>query len=120
MYEKNVARIRVRGGGHTALALTELNAYVTQHIVPRATDIIYASSPVFTRLESQNREPFTGNSLVQRTVNVGELAGDFMNKGDAVNIDFVVTDAAITAAMKVAWVNITLLAMRYAEGVGRN
>lgn len=77
--------------------------------IPVATKaIIYASSPVFARLESQNHEPFTGNSLVQRPIIVGELNGDFMQKGDTVNIDFVTTDAAITAAMKVAWVNITL------------
>ena len=39
---------------------------------------------------------------------MGELQGDFMGKGESVNIDFVKTDAAITADMKVAWVNITL------------
>jgi hypothetical protein len=53
-------------------------------------------------------DKFTGNSRVQQPIIVGELNGDFMGKGDSVNIDFVTTDAAITCDMKVAWVNLTL------------
>ena len=77
--------------------------------------MIYASSPVFTRLSQQNAEKFTGNSRVRRPIIVGELNGDFMGRGEAIDISFVTTDAAITCDMKVAWVNITLLAMRAAE-----
>jgi hypothetical protein len=73
-----------------------------------ATDVIYSASPVFTRLESQNHEPFTGNSRVTETITVGELNGGFMGKGEEVNIDFCTTDAGIYADMKVAWVNVTL------------
>ena len=91
-----------------ALQLTELDAYVNDHIVNRTTDIIYASSPVFTRLSTQRAEKFTGNSRVRRPVIVGELNGDFMARGEGVNIDFVVTDAALTVNMVVAWVNISL------------
>ena len=91
-----------------SLQLTELNAYVLQKIVPRTTEIIYASSPIFSRLSTQNAEKFTGNSIVQRPVIVGELNGDFMSRGEGVNIDFVTTDAALTVAMTVAWVNISL------------
>ena len=39
---------------------------------------------------------------------MGELNGDFLSKGDTMDISFVTTDAAITCDMKVAWVNITL------------
>jgi len=91
-----------------SLQLTELDAYVYDHIVSRTTDIIYASSPVFVRLSTKNAEKFTGNSRVRRPVIVGELNGDFMQRGEGVNIDFVTTDAAITVNMTVAWVNITL------------
>lgn len=91
-----------------ALQLTELDAYVNRKIAPYAADVIYAASPVLTRLESQNHEPFTGNSRVQETIIVGELNGGFMGKGEEVNIDFVTTDAAIYCDMRVAWVNITL------------
>lgn len=70
--------------------------------------MIYASSPVFTRLSQQNAEKFTGNSRVRRPIIVGELNGDFMGRGETMDISFVTTDAAITCDMKVAWVNITL------------
>ena len=70
--------------------------------------MIYASSPVFTRLSQQNAEKFTGNSRVRRPIIVGELNGDFMGRGETVDISFVTTDAAITCDMKVAWVNIML------------
>jgi hypothetical protein len=91
-----------------ALQLTELDAYVFDHIVDKTTDVIYASSPVFTRLSQQNAEKFTGNSRVRRPIIVGELNGDFMGRGETMDISFVTTDAAITCDMKVAWVNITL------------
>ena len=78
------------------------------HIAPRSTDIIYAASPVFTRLSTRNAEKFTGNSRIRRPVIVGELNGDFMARGEGVNIDFVTTDAALAVNMTVAWVNITL------------
>ncbi len=91
-----------------ALQLTELDAYVHDHIVDRTTDIIYANSPVLTRLTTKNAEKFTGNSRVRRPVIVGELNGDFMKRGEGVDIGFVTTDAAITCDLKVAWVNITL------------
>lgn len=71
--------------------------------------MIYASSPVFARLESQNRQDFTGNSRVRQNITVGKLRADFMGRGEAMNIDFVTTDAAIYVDMKVAWVNITLV-----------
>jgi len=91
-----------------ALNLTELDAYVNDHIVDKTTDVIYASSPVLTRLTTKNAEKFTGNSRIRRPIIVGELNGDFMARGEGVNIDFVTTDAALAVNMTVAWVNITL------------
>jgi len=92
-----------------ALQLTELDSYVNQKIAPESVDVVYASSPVFSRLESQNRQDFTGNSRVRQNIIVGKLNADFMGRGGAMNIDFVTTDAAIYVDMKVAWVNITLV-----------
>lgn len=60
------------------------------------------------RFSTKNAEKFTGNSRVRRPIIVGELNGDFMTRGEGVNIDFVTTDAALTINMTVAWVNITL------------
>jgi hypothetical protein len=91
-----------------SIALTELDAYVNDHIANKVTDVIYASSPVFTRLSTQCAEKFSGNTRVRRPIIVGELNGDFMGRGETMDITFVTTDAAITADLKVAWVNVTL------------
>jgi hypothetical protein len=91
-----------------SLQLSELDAYVHDHIAPSTADVIYGSDPAFVRFSQQNREDFTGNSRVRQPIIVGELNGDFMGKGEGMNIDFVKTDAAITCDMKVAWVAIAL------------
>lgn len=91
-----------------SLQLTELDAYVHDRIAPESVDVVYAASPVLTRFSQRNSEKFTGNTRVRQPIVVGELNGDFMGKGEAMDIAFVTTDAAITADMKVAWVNITL------------
>ena len=52
-----------------ALQLQDLDAYVSRKISPFCADVIYASDPLFVRLESQNREPFTGNARVSETIN---------------------------------------------------
>lgn len=57
------------------------------------------------RAEGRGQRPRSQHSGI-----VGELNGDFMARGEGVNIDFVTTDAAITGNMVVAWVNISLLA----------
>lgn len=81
---------------------------VHSHIVARTTDVIYGSDPFFTRLSTNNAERFTGNSRIQRPIIVGELNGDFMGRGEQMDISFVTTDAALAVNMSVAWVNITL------------
>jgi len=72
------------------------------------TDVVYATSPVFTRLSQQNAEKFSGNSQIRRPIIVGMLNGGVIGRGGSVPVDFVVTDAALTALMKVYWVGITL------------
>src|SRR5580698_4339041 len=91
-----------------ALSLQELSAYVTQYIVPKTTDVIFLNSPVFTRLHSARQEKFQGGLQIQRPIIVGELNGDFVSRGGAMNIDFVTTDTALVENMTLAWVNITL------------
>ena len=93
-----------------SLQLSDLDAYVVRKVSPYCADIIYASDPLFVRLESQNREPFTGNSRVSEVVLIGELNGGFMGKGESVDIKYVTTEAAIVVDMRMAWVNITLYA----------
>lgn len=91
-----------------ALQLTELDAYVYDKISPVVTDVIYATSPIFTRLSTKNAEKFSGNTRVRRTVIVGELNGDALGRGETMTIGFVTTDCAITCDLKVYWVDITL------------
>lgn len=91
-----------------ALSLTELDAYTLKYIVPRTTDVIFLNSPVFTRLHTQNMERFNGGLQIQRPIIVGELNGDALGRGDAMNIDFVTTDTALVVDIKAYYVNITL------------
>jgi len=91
-----------------ALTLTELDAYTLKYIVPKTTDTIYLNSPVFTRLQSRNKQKFTGGLQIQRPIIVGKLNGDALGRGEAMNIDFVTTDTALVVDLKVYYVNITL------------
>lgn len=91
-----------------ALTLTELNAYVHQKIVDKTTDTIFKNSPVFTRLHTKNMERFNGGLQIQRPIIVGELNGDALGRGEAMNIDFVTTDTAIVEDMRVYYTNISL------------
>lgn len=91
-----------------ALALTEINAYTLQKIVPKTTDTIYKNSPVFTRLHTKNMERFNGCLYIQRPIIFGELNGDAVGRGQGFNIDFVQTDTALVNQMKLYYVNISL------------
>jgi len=59
-------------------------------------------------LSQQNAERFSGNTQIRRPIIVGELSGDALARGETMDIDFVTTDAAITAQLKVYWVAITV------------
>jgi hypothetical protein len=91
-----------------ALTLTELQAYVTQFIVPKTTDVIFLNSPVFTRLHTRNMEKFAGGLQIQRPIIVGELNGDAIGRGEGMNIDFVTTDTALVLNLTLYYVGITL------------
>jgi len=91
-----------------ALTLQELQSYVHNHIVDKTTDVIFKNSPVFTRLHTERMERFTGGLQIQRPIIVGELNGDAIGRGEAMNIDFVTTDTALVMNMTLYYVNITL------------
>lgn len=91
-----------------ALTLSEITAYTYTYIVPKSTDIIYKNSPVLTRLQQKNMERFSGGLQIQRPIIVGELNGDAIGRGEAMNIDFVTTDSALVENMKLYYVNISL------------
>lgn len=91
-----------------ALTLTEISAYTNTYIVPKSTDTIFKNSPVLTRLQQKNMERFAGGLQIQRPIIVGELNGDAIGRGEAMNIDFVTTDSALVENMKLYYVNISL------------
>jgi hypothetical protein len=90
------------------LTLQDLTAYTNTFIVPKTTDTIYANSAPFTRLSARNQERFSGGLQIQRPIIVGELHGDAVGRGEAMNIDYVTTDTALVADLKVYYVGITL------------
>ncbi len=103
-----------------ALALTDLNAFTTQEVVPRTTDVIFKQSPLFTRLLTKNRVGFEGGKYIQKPLTFAELNGDFFTKDDAFNTAYVKTETAFTVNMKFAYVNITLYGQDNVLGRGRN
>lgn len=94
-----------------AIPLLEINAFTHNYIVPLTTDTIFKNSPVFTRLQSKRMQRFSGGNAIQRPITIGELNGDAIGRGDAVNIDFIATEAALVLNMKAYWVNITLFGL---------
>jgi len=91
-----------------SLQLPDLQAYVTNMVVPRATDIIYKNSPVFVRLHTNQMERFTGGLQIQRTIIVGKLLGGAFGRGAAFPLDFVTTESALLVDMKGYGLNITI------------
>ena len=53
-------------------------------------------------------ERFSGGLYIQRPIIYNELNGDAVGRGEAFNIDYVVTDTALVNYLKVYYVNITL------------
>jgi hypothetical protein len=47
-----------------ALSWNDITGKVQSHIVPRLVDNVYKSSPVFTRLRTQNAERFEGGNTI--------------------------------------------------------
>lgn len=91
-----------------SLAVAELDAFVQNKIIAKTTDIIYKNSPVFTRLHTQQAEQFSGGLQIRRPIIVGRLNGDAIGRGEAMDISFVTTDAALAANMTLYYVNISV------------
>lgn len=103
-----------------ALSLQEINAYTTQEIVPRTTDVIFKKSPLLVRLLNRNMVNFDGGLYIQRPLMYQNLNGGFFSKGDTFNIAAVVTDTAVTVNMKYAYVSIFLSGTDDVLNRGRN
>ncbi|NJL72283.1 MAG: phage major capsid protein [Candidatus Competibacteraceae bacterium] len=92
-----------------ALTLTDFNAYTTQMIVPKITDVIYKNDPLLARLQSRNRMRFSGGQYIQRPLMYQKLNGGAFSRGSNFNIDYVQAETALTAYMKFYYVAVTLL-----------
>ena len=92
-----------------AVPIPGINAYTHNLIVPKATDTVYNSSPVFVRLSKQKRNTYTGGLLIQRPIIVGKLAGKAVGPGESAPADIVTTETALRVAMRLYLVNVPLL-----------
>jgi hypothetical protein len=90
------------------LALAELNAYTTDDIVPKATDVIFKKSPLLVRMLSRNTVNFDGGMHILRPLVYAELFGGFFSKGDTLNISYAQTDTAFSVTPKYAYCSIFL------------
>jgi hypothetical protein len=86
-----------------------LNAFTTQYIVPKTTDVIFKNDPLFIRLMAQNKMNFEGGLNIQRPIIFGELAAGFFTRGDQFDTGYRNTDTAFSVNMKFGYVNVTLL-----------
>lgn len=92
-----------------ALTYSEINAYTTQHIVPKSTDVIFKNDPLFVRLLSRNKVNFEGGLWIQRPLMYAALASGFFGRGDQFDTAYRQTDTALSVNMKFGYVNVTLL-----------
>ena len=90
------------------LSITEVNALTNIYIVPKTTDTIFKNDPLLTRLLNRRKITFQGGQLIQRPLIYADLNGDFFDRGNTFNVSYVLTDTALQANMKYAYVNITL------------
>jgi hypothetical protein len=103
-----------------ALAITEINAFTQQELVPRTTDVIFKQSPLFVRLMNRRTIKVDGGTQIQRPIQYAKLNGGFFSRGDSFNTAFVQTDTAFLVNWKHAYVNITLYGTDDVLNRGRN
>ena len=92
-----------------ALTYSEINAYTTNYIVPKSTDVIFKNDPLFVRLMSRNKVNFEGGLAIQRPIMYAALANGFFSRGDQFDTAYRQTDTAFQVNMKFGYVNVTLL-----------
>ena len=92
-----------------ALTYSEINAFTTNHIVPKTTDVIFKNDPTFVRLMSRNKVNFEGGLAIQRPIMYAALASGFFSRGDQFDTAYRQTDTAFLVNMKFGYVNVTLM-----------
>jgi hypothetical protein len=111
-----------------ALTYDDISSKTNKFIVPRLVDNVYKSSPIFTRLRTQNMERFEGGTSIKHPIMYAELKGGPFTRGGTFDISYVQTDTALEVNVKYYYVSATLYgtdnvinrgpdaAMSYVEG----
>jgi hypothetical protein len=101
-----------------AVPIPGINAFTHNMIVPKATDLVYQQSPVFTRLRAQRRNTFRGGLVIQRPVIIGKLAGRAVGPGEGAPPEIITTETALRVAMRLYLVNVPLLGYNAMQNSG--
>jgi hypothetical protein len=84
------------------LTWDDITGKVQRHIVPRLIDVVYKSSPVFTRIRTKCAERFEGGTKISQPIAYAELNGDAYKRGGQFKTEYVQTDTN----QKSVWGNI--------------
>jgi hypothetical protein len=91
-----------------ALTYDDITSKTNKFIVPGLVDTVYKSSPVFTRLRTQNMERFEGGTSIRHPIMYAELKGGPFTRGGSFDTSYVQTDTALEVLVKYYYVNVTL------------
>jgi hypothetical protein len=90
-----------------ALTYDDITSKVQRHIIPRLIDVIYLSSPVFTRIRSKCAERFEGGTSISQPIAYAEVNGDAYARGVPFNTAYVQTDTALAVTPKYYYTNVS-------------
>lgn len=88
------------------LTWDDITGKVQRHIIPRLIDVVYKSSPVFTRIRSKCAERFEGGTKISQPVAYAELNGDAYKRGGQFKTEYVQTDTNLEVVPKYYYVSI--------------
>jgi hypothetical protein len=91
-----------------ALTYDDISSKTNKFIVPRLVDSVYKSSPLFTRLRTNNMERFEGGTSIRHPLMYAELKGGAFSRGGTFDTSYVQTDTALEVNVKYYYVNATL------------
>lgn len=91
-----------------ALTYDDLTSKTNRFIVPGLVDTVYKSSPVFTRLRTNNMERFEGGTSIRHPIMYARLKGGAFTRGSSFDTSYVQTDTALEVSVKYYYVNATL------------
>jgi hypothetical protein len=88
------------------LTWDDITGKVQRHIIPRLIDVVYLSSPVFTRLRTKCAERFEGGTKISQPIAYAELNGGPYARGGQFLTNYVQTDTNLEVVPKYYYVSI--------------